>query len=145
MNNSFSDSPVTVSASPSASQGVRPSRCTAPVRLGVRSQNAKEKPSPERKYNSDQVWYSSRRTHETIDFSLPFSSRQVCIAGSAYDVPVNNITVDTDTDVPVDSLAWIRCYPTLRGIPISPVPPAAVALRAVNGEPNNVVGFIDFP
>ena len=34
-----------------------------------------------------------------------FSSRRVRIAGSIDDVPVNNITVDTATDVPVVSLA----------------------------------------
>ena len=56
-----------------------------------------------------------------------------------------NITVDTATDVPVVFLAWVRSHPTLRGISLNPVPPAAVALRAANGEPINVVGFIDFP
>ena len=142
--NGVPDSPVTVSASPSASQGVRPSRCTAPARLGVRSRNAKGKSSPERKHNSDQVWYSSRLAHKTIDFFLSFSSRRVRIAGSVDDVPVYNITVDTATDVPVVSLAWVRSHPTLRGIPLNPVPPAAVALRAANGEPINVVEFIDF-
>ena len=53
--------------------------------------------------------------------------------------------VDTATDVPVFSLAWVRSHPTLRGIPLNRVPPAAVALRAANGEPIKVVGFIDFP
>ena len=67
------DSPVTVFASPSASQGMRPSRCTASARFGVRSRNVKGKSFPERKHNSDHVWYSSRLAHKTIDFSLYFS------------------------------------------------------------------------
>ena len=143
--NGVPDSPVTVSASLSASQGERPNRYTAPARLGVRSRNAKGKSSPERKHNPDQVWYSSRLEHKIIDFSLSFSSRRVRIAGSVDDAPVNSITVDTATDVSVVSLAWVRSHPTLRGVPLDPIPPAAVALRAANGEPINVVGFIGFP
>ena len=73
-----------------------------------------------------------------------FSFRRVRIAGSVDDVTVNNITVDTATDVPVVSLAWVQSHPTLRGIPLNTVPPAAVALRAANGKPINVVRFIDF-
>ena len=50
---------------------------------------------PDRKKYSDLVWYSSRLAHQTIDFSLSFSSRRVRIAGSVDDVTVNNnITVD---------------------------------------------------
>jgi len=75
---------------------------------------------------------------------LSFSSRRVRIAGSVDDVPVNEITVDTATDVPVVSLAWVRSHPTLRGVTLNPVPASAVALRAANGEPINVVGFIEF-
>ena len=71
-------------------------------------------------------------------FSLSFSSRRVRICGSVDDVPVENITVDTATDVPVVSLAWLRSHPTLRTVPLKPVPPAAVALRAANREPINV-------
>ena len=52
--------------------------------------------------------------------------------------------MDKATDMPVVSLAWVRPHPTLRGITLNPVPPAAVALRAANGELINVVGFIDF-
>ena len=33
----------------------------------------------------------------------------------------------------------------MRAVPLKPVPPAAVALRAANNEPFKVVGFIDFP
>ena len=80
-----------------------------------------------------------------IDFSLSFSSRRVRIAGSVDDVPVNDITVDTATDVPVVSLAWLRSHPTLRGVPLKPAPLAAVTLRAANVEPINVLGFLDFP
>ena len=93
----------------------------------------------------DQVWYSSRLAHKTIDFSLSFSSRRVRIAGSVDDVPVKDITVDTATDVPVVSLAWLRSHPTLQSVPLKPVPPSAVALRAANGDPIHVLGFIDFP
>ena len=144
-NNGVPDSPGTVSASPRSSQGVRSSRCTAPARMGAGSRNAKGKSSPERKKKSDQVSYSSRLTHKTIDYSSSFSSRRVRIADCVDDAPVNHITVGTSTDVLVVCPAWVRSHPTLRGIPLDPVPPAAVALRAPNGEPTNVVRFIDFP
>lgn len=89
------------------------------------------------KNKSDHVWYSSRLAHKTIDFSLSFSSRRVRVAGTVDDVPVDT-TVDTATDVPVVSLAWLRTHPTMRSVPFKPVPPAAVALRAANGEPIHV-------
>ena len=143
--NGVPDSPATVFASPSSSRGMRQSRCTAPARFGVRCRSVKGKSFLKRKHNSDHVWYSSKLAHKTIDVFLSFSSRRVRIAGSVDNVPVNNITVDTATDGPVVSLAWVRSHPTLRGIPFNLVPPAAVALRAANGEPINVVGFIDFP
>ena len=57
---------------------------------------------------------------------------------------MNHLAVDTFTDVPVVCLAWVPSHPTLRGIPLDPVPAAAVALRAANGEATNVVGFIDY-
>ena len=80
----------------------------------MRSGGVKGKVSPEKKNNnSDHVGYSSRLAHKPIDFSLSFSSRRVRIAGSVDDVPVNDITVDTATDVPVVSLAWLRSHPTL--------------------------------
>ena len=101
--NGVPDSPVTAFASPSARQGMRPSRCTAPARFGVRFRDVEGKSFPEIKHNSDHVWYSSRLAHKTIDVSLSFSSRRVLIAGSVDDVLVNNITVDTATVVPVVS------------------------------------------
>ena len=91
------------------------------------------------------MWYRSRLAHKPIDFSLSFSSRRVRLSGSVDDIPVNNITVDTAIDVPVVSLAWLWSHPTLRAVPVKPVPPAAVALRAANAEPIKVVGFVDFP
>ena len=33
----------------------------------------------------------------------------------------------------------------VRSTPLKPVPPAAVTLRAANGKPINVLGFLDFP
>ena len=129
---------------PSASQGVRSSRCTASAGLSVCSWNAKGKSSPGGKHNSDQVWYSSRLAHKTIDFSLFLLSRRVRIVAPVNDVPLSNITVDTATDEPVVPLAWVRSHPSLRGIPLHLAPPAAVALRAANGEPINVVGLLIF-
>ena len=54
-----------------------------------------------------------------------------------YPVP---ITVDSATDVS-SSHAWLMPHPTLRSVNIQPVPPAAVASRAANGSPLNVLGF----
>ena len=51
------------------------------------------------------MWHSSRLARKTIDFSLSSSTRRVRIAGFVDGVPVNNITVDTATDVPVVSLS----------------------------------------
>ena len=134
------------SVSPSARDSMSPRRGPAPRRSCVRSGGVKGKATPDKKNNnSDHVWYSSRLAHKPIDFSRSFSSRRVRIAGSVDDVPVNDITVDTATGVPVVSLAWLRSHPTLRGVPLKPVPPAAVTLRAANGEPINVLGILDFP
>lgn len=99
------------------------------------------------KNNSDDVWYSSRLAHKPnlSRLSLSLSSRRVRIDGSVEDCPVSNITVDTATDVSVVSLPWLQSHPTLRNAPLKPVPPAAVSLRAANGSPVEVKGFIDFP
>ena len=35
-------------------------------------------------------------------------------------------------------------HPTLRSVTIQPVPPTAVGLRAANGSPVNVLGFVVF-
>ena len=39
----------------------------------------------------------------------------------------------------------MQSHPTLRSVLLKSVPPAAVALYAANGEPINVLGFVDFP
>ena len=54
------------------------------------------------------------------------------------------LTVDTATDVSVVSHAWLMSHPTFRSVTIQPVPPTAVALRAANGSPLNVLGFVVF-
>lgn len=73
------------------------------------------------------------------------SSRRVRVNGAVGGVPVTGITVDTATDVCVISHPWLQSHPTLRSTPLHPVPPAAVSLRAANGMPINVLGFIGFP
>ena len=73
-----------------------------------------------------------------------FSSRRVQSSGSVEDYPVPAITVDAATDVAVVSHAWLMSHPTLRSVTIQPVPPIAVTLRAANGSPSNVLGFIVF-
>ena len=54
------------------------------------------------------------------------------------------ITLNTAADVSVISHAWFMSHPTLRAITIQPVPHAAVALRAANGSPLNIRGFVIF-
>ena len=54
------------------------------------------------------------------------------------------ITADTATATSVVSQAWLKPHPTLRSVTIQPVPPSAVALRAANGAPFNVLGFVIF-
>ena len=142
-----------LSTSASASDCPRARACDSPRRRTVSFHlcprdelgTGEASPPPAPRNNSDHVWYSSRLAHKTIDFSLSFSSRRVRVCGSVDDVPVKNITVDTATDVPVVSLTWLRSHPTLSSIPLKSVPRSAVALRAANGEPINVLGFIDFP
>ena len=77
-------------------------------------------------------------------FCFVFSSRIVKTSGSVEDYPVPAITVDAATDVAVVSHAWLMSHPTLRSVTIQPVPPIAVTLRAANGSPSNVLGFIVF-
>ena len=57
---------------------------------------------------------------------------------------MSEITVDTAADVSVVSHAWLMYHPTLHSVTIQPVPPTAVALRAANGSPLNVLGFVVF-
>ena len=90
------------------------------------------------------VWHSSRLACKSHHFSLFFSPRRVQISGSVEDYPVPAITVDTATDVPVVSHAWLMSHPTLRSVTTQPVPPNAVALRAANGSSLNVLGFVVF-
>ena len=66
------------------------------------------------------------------------------ISGSVEDYPVPAITVDTATDVSVVSHAWLKLHPTLHCVIIQPVPPTAVALRAANSSPLNVLGYVVF-
>ena len=96
------------------------------------------------KNNEDEVWYSSALAHKPKSVSLFFSSRRVRVAGLVDDCHVDNVTIDTATDVSVVSMEWVRSHPTLRNVPLKPVPPAAVALNAANGSPINVLGFIEF-
>ena len=70
-----------------------------------------------------------------------FSFRRVQIYGSVEGYPLPAITVDTVTDVSVVSRAWLMSHSILRSVTIQPVPPTAVALRAVNGSPLNVLGL----
>ena len=77
-------------------------------------------------------------------FSLFFSPRRVQTSGSVENYPVPAITVDTDTNVSVVSHVWLMSHPTLRYVTIQPVPPTAVALRAANGSPSNVLGSVVF-
>lgn len=94
--------------------------------------------------NKDQVWYNSALTHKKYPFSLSFSSRRVRVDGSVEGYAVN-VTVDTATDVSVVSLSWLKSHPSLRSTTLNPVPPSAVSLRAANGLPIHVLGFIAFP
>ena len=66
------------------------------------------------------------------------------ISGFVEDYPMPAITVDTATDASVVSHAWLKSHPTLRSVTIQPVPPTAVALRAANGSPLNVLGLVVF-
>lgn len=81
-------------------------------------------------------------THTIL--SLLFSPRRVRVSGSVGDCHVENITIDTATDVSVVSLGWLKSHPSLREIPHKSVPRTAVALSAANGSPINVFGFLDF-
>jgi len=90
------------------------------------------------------VWHSSMLAHRSHPFSLSFSSRRVQISGSVDNYPVPAITVDTATDISVVSQAWLMSHPTLRSVTIQPVPPTAVALRAANGSPLDILGFVIF-
>ena len=86
---------------------------------------------------------TARCRHENpIPFVFFVSQSQ--IFGSVEDYPVPAITVDTATDVSVVSQAWLMSHPTLRFVTIQPVPPTAVALRAANGSPLNVLGLVVF-
>ena len=67
------------------------------------------------------------------------------VSGHVDDYPVTNITIDTVTDVSVVSHGWLKYHPSLRSVLLKLVPQAAVSLRAANGHPLHILGFIDFP
>ena len=90
------------------------------------------------------AWHSSMLACKSHPFSLFFSPRRVQTSGSVENYPVPAITVDTDTNVSVVSHVWLMSHPTLRYVTIQPVPPTAVALRAANGSPSNVLGSVVF-
>ena len=113
----------------------RPRRTNLSVMGSVRPDNNKK----------TTAWHSSRLACKSHPFFfIIFPSRRVQISGFVEDYPVPAITVDTATDVSAVSHAWLMSHPTLRSVIIQPVPPTAVALRAANGSPLNVIGFVVF-
>ena len=76
--------------------------------------------------------------------SLFLSSRRVQIPSSAEHYPVSAITVNAATDASVVSHAWLKIHTTLHSVIIQPVPLTAVALRAADGSPWNVLRFVVF-
>ena len=130
------DTPVSACVSECRRSTQRPRRTNLSAMGGVRPDNKKTI-----------AWHTSMLACKSHLFSLFFSSRRVQISGSVEDYPVPAVTVDTATDVSVVSHAWLMSHPTLRSVniqPVPPVPPTAVALRAANGSPLNVVGFVVF-
>lgn len=110
----------------------------------VRRLSEKSGSSSGKNNKKDDVWYSSSLAHKPHSLSLSFSSHRVRVAGSVDDHDVDNITIDTATDVSVVSHEWLKSHPTLRRVKLKRVPPAAVALSAANGSAINVLGFVDF-
>ena len=129
------DTPVSACVSECRRSTQRPRRTNLSVMGGVRPDNNNKKTT---------AWHSSMLACKSRPFPLFFSSRRVQISGSVEDYPVPAVTVDTATDVSVVSHAWLMSHPTLRSVTIQPVPPTAVALRAVNGSPLKVLGFVVF-
>ena len=99
---------------------------------------------PENNNKKTTAWHSSMLACKPHPFALFFSSRRLQISSSVEDYPVPVIIVDTATDVSVVSHASLKSHPTLRSVIIQSVPPTTVALRAANGSPLNVLGFVDF-
>ena len=100
---------------------------------------------PEKNINqTTTVGHSSMLAHTSRPFFLSFSSRRVQISGPVDTYPVPAITVDIATDISFVSRAWLMSHPTLGPVSIQPVSPSAVALRAVNGSPLDILGFVIF-
>ena len=135
INNPGSFTPVSACVSECIRGTQRPRRTNLSVMGSVSPDNNKK----------TTAWHNSRMACKSHPFFLfCFSYRSVQISGSVEDYPVPASTVDTATDVSVVSHAWLLSHPTLRSVTIQPVPPTAVALRAVNGSPLNVLGFVVF-
>lgn len=74
--------------------------------------------------------------------ALEFASKRVCVAAWIDDVPVEDTSIDTASDVPYISARFVRKHPTLSRNEVLPVPPGAVNCRSSDGLPLKVFGLI---
>lgn len=87
---------------------------------------------------------SSLSRYPTHPKALDFSSKRVRIPAVINGEKVDDVTVDTATDVPCISAEFIRRHSMLRDHNILPVPPHAINLRSADGSPLSVAGYMRF-
>lgn len=89
---------------------------------------------------------TAQRCHEkNSPLTLSFSSKRVRAPGHVDGVSVQELTIDTASDVTCVSTSFLERHPTLSFALMEPVPPSSrMQLRTANGGPLNVLGFISF-
>ena len=76
--------------------------------------------------------------------SLNSSSKRVRIPARVSNHPVSDLTIDTAADVPCISASFIQSHPSLRKLPLKPVPPGAIQLNSADGSALEILGYIRF-
>ena len=129
------DTPVSACVSECIRSRERPRRTSLSAMRDDRRQNTNDKAV---------AWHRSFTCISIPYFFFDFFVSQSADSSYTDDYPVPATTVNIATDVSVVSDAWVMSSPILRSVIIQPVPPTAVVLRATNGSPFNVSGFLVF-
>ena len=88
------------------------------------------------------LWFSSSLAKKKKLPALSFTSRRVRIPGQVNGQHVSEITVDTASDVSCVASTFLQAHSTLRNSCLKQVPPDCMSLRAANGSPIHVLGFV---
>ena len=93
---------------------------------------------------SHREFFNSSLASKKYSRSLSVSSRRVHVSGLINGVPITPLTIDTASDIACISQSLFDEQPNLSRPTVQPVPPDVLSLRAANGSPITILGFMTF-